>query len=130
MNLVVHNNGPKITGWELPDDFATGEKFLVSVNAGTFRLILPSALEALVPELKTGTIVHVTRENWQGIDALAIMFDDGTDDPFTLQTSAGACDRIPWSRDSGRVDLQCSVWIDKCGPHCVMDRPATFEDKR
>jgi len=81
-----------------------------------------------LPELETGAVVHVEREKWQGVDPFRIIFDDGSEDPFTLQTSVGASDRIPWAKDSGRVDLECSVWIEKDGPHCAMRRPATYED--
>ncbi|MDA0814563.1 MAG: hypothetical protein O3C21_19485, partial [Verrucomicrobia bacterium] len=128
--MIIENDGAEITGWQLPAGFDAGQKFLVSINARAFRIILPRAYVPYLRELETGTIVHITRENWQGVDAFKIMFDDGTEEPFTLQTDVQASDRIPWAQDSGRVDLQCSVWIDQGGPYCALRRPATYEDLR
>jgi hypothetical protein len=115
--LQVYNDGPKIVEsnfWGLPDN----GKFLVSVNAKAFRILLPASLEGYVSEMATAREVAISRGPWpaQGKqDAFELLFDDGSDNPFVLHTIPETFDRLPLPADEGRGDLACLVYVGKDG---------------
>ncbi len=116
----VENAGPEIlsTNYFETEHAALGYIFL-SVNAGAFRLLLPPTLEVQLAEMKTGRIVVISRGRWRERDALEIMFDDGSRDPYCLHLGIEQVDRLPSRADDGRDDLLFSVWTS--GPRKVWE---------
>lgn len=124
----IDNAGQEIIGFEPPVGWNKSDKFLVSFNAGACRILLPRNLESWIEEMQTAEIVHIERSS----NKLFIMFDDGTETPFCIQTNLGAVvDFVPWAKDSGRIDLVSTVWTFRRGrPHCSLRRKATYEYKK
>ena len=133
--MRIQNDGPNIIAFDPPPDFEAAGKFLLSFNACACRVILPRVLEHWIAEMETGEVVHVTREPWRdagGVDALRLMYDDGSENPFTLWSALdGVIDTLPSPEDHGRADLVSTVWVLRRGqPHRSLIRPATYEDLR
>jgi hypothetical protein len=61
--ITCVNDGPKIVEsnfWTLPDH----GKFLVSVNAGAFRILLPDSLSEYLSEMATAREMVISRGRW------------------------------------------------------------------
>src|ERR1700732_3065750 len=77
---IIHSDGPKITYsnfWDKPDE----GKFIVSINARTCRILLPSSLEHYIPEMATASEVVISRGSWPAMgqkDGFEFMFEDGS----------------------------------------------------
>jgi hypothetical protein len=129
--LIVKNHGPLVVAsnfWELPESKLG--KYLVSVNAGAFRLLLPESLEPALDDMRTAKGVAVSRGPWpaQGLDdAIEILFDDGTRDPFALHTATEAFDRLPLDADAGWEWL-FTVWTRprRGRPHKALERACRY----
>jgi len=129
--LLIENDGPLIVStnfWDLPE--CKLGKYLASVNAGAFRLLLPEVHEPILDEIRTSAGVAVTRAPWleqRLTDAIEILFDDGTPSPFALHTAATAFDRLPTDADTtGKWVF--SVWTrPRHGkPHKALELPCRY----
>lgn len=128
--LEINNHGPLITAtnyWGSELDRA-GTLYL-SVNAGAFRLLLPSGWESALDEMRTGREAIVTRGMLRGGDAVELLFDDGTASPYAIHLGASQCDRLPIPEDDGRADLVFTAWTAPrrgVAPHKALERPARY----
>lgn len=127
--LLVTNNGPVLTGtnfWQTP--LNSRGLFYVSVNAGTFRVLVPDQHVLAVAEMQTAEFVSVKRYR----DRVEIVFDDRSHSPYTLQLDVRQFDRLPSPADSGRKDLLCTVWVQGQDglPRQVLSLPARYRDRR
>ncbi|MBJ7543286.1 hypothetical protein [Rhodomicrobium udaipurense] len=126
--MRIDNDGPEIVStdyFETPNARA-GALFL-SVNAGVFRLLVPPRLEYALCEMKTGREAIISRGPWPEMgrdDALELMFEDGTDNPFALHFGVEQIDRMPLREDEGRSGLICTVWTT--GPTRRLILPARY----
>nr|MDO8087989.1 hypothetical protein [Candidatus Sigynarchaeum springense] len=129
MLLNVTNKGQDIAStnfFKLP--YNNAGKFLISLNAGAFRLLIPDPLAVeLRPELAKVSRVQIEQRG----ETASIILDDGSDNPYTIQTSMNAFDRRPAASDSGR-EFVFSAWIHGNGENdaikifqapCVYTRP-------
>ena len=111
--IVVENDGPEILStnyWGLAE--AKAGKLLVSINAGAFRVLVPPSSESAITDMATATQCVVSRGPWPGqglADAVEILFDDGTNDPFALHLAVESFDRLPLAEDVGDKWV-LSVW--------------------
>lgn len=132
--LVIESHGPLILSsnyWGSEADSA-GTLYL-SCNGGAFRLLLPKGWEQAVEEMKTGKHVIVSRGPWSkaggsiGLDSLELLFDDDTQDPYTIHLGANQCDRLPLDTDEGQQWI-CTVWTAprRGKPHKSLERPAFY----
>ena len=130
--ITISNHGPLITAsnyWQ--SDLARAGKLFLSTNAGAFRLLIPPAHGNIVAELRTGKHVIVSRGPWpseQLPDAVEILFDDGSDNPFALHLSPESLDRMPLDTDAGKEWL-FTVWTAprrNGPPHKALERPAYY----
>jgi hypothetical protein len=113
MMLVIENDGSEIVSTNYWDtEYARKGQLYVSVNAGAFRLLLPPALEPALTDMRTAREVIVSRGPWPGKkpDAFELLFEDGSDAPYTLHFGAEQIDRAPAKIDEGRDGLLCTVW--------------------
>jgi hypothetical protein len=114
--LRIENDGPKIIEtnfWALGNP-----KLYISINAKTFRLLVPSTHEYMVSEMSTARELVISRGPWpaQGSeDAFEFLFDDRSPNPFVFHTDAGAVDRMAVKDDEGRNDLAGLVYVGKEG---------------
>lgn len=123
MMLIIENNGQDIIRtnfWQTEQ--ARQGAFYLSINAGAFRLLIPYKHNQIIAEFEAAKEVVISRGPWTAAeqrDAIEILFDDGTDDPYSIHLGAAQVDRWPSPEDAGRV-LQFSVWTLKDGkPYCA-----------
>jgi hypothetical protein len=115
--LQIASSGATITStnyWDLPE--ARAGKLFVSCNAGAFRVLVPPVAESVIPDMATATQCVVSRGPWpeRGLsDAIEILFDDGTSDPFALHLAVQSFYHLPTVEDVGDKWV-LSVW--KRGP--------------
>lgn len=128
--LTIENHGPYIRAtnyWQT--EAARRGRFLLSLNAGAFRLLIPPAARDCIPDLRTAKEVVLSRGPWPAEalpDAFEILFDDYSDDPYAIWLAPHALDRLPPDADIGRP-FTFSAWEDRRGrPHRILDRPAHY----
>lgn len=105
--IIIENLGSDITGtnyWET--EHAMRGLFFVSYSGGAFRLLVPGCQESLITEMAMAKVVVVSRGPWpkqNGRDAVEILFDDGTDYPFSLHLVAEQFEPKPLDTDRDRT---------------------------
>jgi hypothetical protein len=120
--LTIKNNEQEIIEtnfWRT--EYARRGVFYLSANAGAFRLLVPQAHESALAEFRTAKEVVISRGPWTaqgGRDALEILFDDGSDDPYALHLDAKQLDRIPATDDAGK-DFVFTAWTWAGKPICA-----------
>lgn len=129
--ITIGNNGPEISStnyWESPAA-ARGYCFL-SINAGTFRLLIPDAMLAETKEWLSSSIVIVSRGLWpdQGNrEGVEILFEGNAEFPQVLHITVEQVDRLPRPADQDRPGQpprwRFSAWT-KQGK--ILDLPARF----
>lgn len=127
--IMIENDGQDI----LATNYWTSEEnyrgvFLASISAGAVRLLVPYIYSPLVPEMRTGTEVVISKGTYLGETAYEFLFDDHTDDPFHLLLSAHQM--VPGGivdTEHGRDDIIVSVWVsDRQAPKKVLELPGRF----
>jgi hypothetical protein len=130
--LVIANHGGLILEtnyWQLPP--IPGELLRVSINAGAFRVLLRPQAESALADMRTARECVVSRGPWPAAglaDALEILFDDGSADPFALHLQIESFDRLPPDSDAGKEWL-LSVWTRPrrgAAPHKALERPCWY----
>jgi hypothetical protein len=131
--LRIENHGPLILSsnyWS--SDAAGAGKLYLSTNAGAFRLLVPAHLEPAVSEMATGKVAVVSRGPWPEkrlADALEILLDDGTENPWCCHLDANSVDRMPLDSDAGK-EWVFTVWTRPrrkgSRPHKALERVAYY----
>lgn len=132
--LKIENHGPLITAtnyWSLPPK--RGELCFVSVNAGAFRLLLRPEAREHIPDMQAAREVLISRGPWPAArlpDAIEILFEDGSTDPFALHLQIESFDRLPTDSDQGKP-WTLSVWDNRTAnprprPRQVLERPCWY----
>jgi len=104
-----HNDGPELvsTDYWQSEHAAAGFAFL-SINAGCFRLLVPSDSPDLsLPDMRSAKMAIITRAPWteQGRpDALEILFEDNSRNPYCIFIVPEQVERMPLESDRDRVD--------------------------
>lgn len=73
-------------------------------NAGAARILIPDVVKHLLREMKGAKEVIISRGPWAdqgGRDAMELMWEDGSDEPFCLHLVAEQCDRLIPETDQG-----------------------------
>lgn len=116
--LTISNSGPLLVEtnyWQ--SEHALRGYVYMSANAGAWRLLLPAASAAQLPEMKTGKAVLIEK-NSAGGNAWDIVFEDGTDSPFCVTlgqaqfdraVTPGQCRLLVYTPDGLQLDLPCTV---------------------
>jgi len=105
--LVIESDGPAIRAtnfWQTAQ--ARAGAFYLSINAGAFRLLVPSQHMGVIAEFETAKEVIVSRGPWSqagGKDSIELLFDEWSDNPFSLHLGPGQFDRLQPARDAGRT---------------------------
>lgn len=101
--IKIVNDGPDIEATNYFHTPHARNGFLfVSWNAGALRLLVPDSMLAVLAEMRTGKIAVVTRGLLERRDALEILFDDETANPYAVHVLMEQCDRIIPDSESGR----------------------------
>lgn len=103
--VYVENDGPVITKtnfWET--DLNKRGLFILSANAGAYRLLVPDDHFHMYPEMLTAKEVVITRgvDRLQRKELLEIMFDDHSQNPFVLAIAPEQADFCLEPKPEGR----------------------------
>lgn len=110
--IHIENNGALISRtnyWET-ENAKRGYAYL-SINAGSYRLLVPPGLQSLLTDMGDPDSVIISRGPWpaQGQqDAVELLFEDGTSSPYCLHMVPEQIDRFPLVSDQG---WKGSFWI-------------------
>ena len=110
--LQVRNNGREIAEtnfWEL----AGAEETLgFSFNAGALRVLFPEGMEADARETATGkvAVLSIGMDVRYGRRRAHLMFDDGSDSPYSLESDLAAFDRVPVEETEKVGGRECIVY--------------------
>ena len=111
--LFIKNAGQRIAETNYWDsEHAKAGMVYLSWNAGAARLLLPDLQKPMLREMRGARHVIVSRGTWSGQggrDALEVLFEDGSDNPFAIHLVAEQCDRLlPGDNQGG--GFQFTVW--------------------
>jgi hypothetical protein len=106
--ITIENDGAEITytNYFNSDHAARGYVYL-SINAGAFRLLIPDRMISEIAEWRTAREVIISRGPWPDMsksDALEILFEDDSDNPYALHIASEQADRMPLDTDRDRKD--------------------------
>jgi len=128
--IEIQNHGSLILAtnyWR--SELAAAGKFYCSVHAGAIRLLVPSAQRASIEEMRAAQYVVLSRGPWPDrglLEAVELLFEDGSEEPFALQLSPESLDRFPVEPPSGQLNDRgwvFSVWVEKKSrPHKSVER--------
>ena len=95
--IIIENDGPVITKtnfWET--EWNIRGRFLLSANAGAYRLLVPDEHFHMYPEMLKAKEVVITRgvDRLQRKEMLEIMFDDHSQNPLVLAIALGQADFV------------------------------------
>ena len=125
--LRIRNDGPAIVASDYWDsEYATAGAVYLSVNAGAFRLMMPDNQIDALADMRTGKLVIISRGPWPAqrrADAIEVLFDDGTDNPYALHIGTEQIDRLPLDANVGQP-VMFSVWTR--GPKVQLALPALY----
>ena len=116
--ITIENRGPLIAAtnyWASELNRIGG--FFLSPNAGTLRLLVPSGWEAeFLRETFAAREVLVSRGYWtaESRDAIELLWEDDTSDPFSLHVAATQCVPLIAAEEHGR-EFPLAIWIRRHG---------------
>ncbi len=127
--IEIANHGPRLTAtnyWSSAGERAGN--FLLSLNADCFHLLVPQCHQATVSEMATAKEVIITRGPLDGQDALEVLFDDGSEEPFVLYLGASQCVPLPDESWVGCEVLFAVYTAPRRGgkPHKSLERVAWY----
>lgn len=113
--IRIENKGQEIISTNyFQTENARNGYFYLSVNASAFRLFVPRMQESAIAEFQTAKNLIISRGNFQGYDALEILFDDETDNPYSIHIISAQIDRMPVADDAG-WSYTFSAWTSAGG---------------
>jgi hypothetical protein len=103
--IEIRNDGGKIIWsnfWQT--EFNERGLFFLSINARTVRLLMPKRRTPAILEMTTAKHIVLTRGRYENKDAVELLFDDGSDQPYGLWIDGGQTDRLwPPSEDGTKL---------------------------
>jgi len=110
--FTVANDGPniKFTNYWQSEHAAAGLCYL-SANAGSIRLLVPVSAEGYLPEMRTGKSASI-EPSLHDPRCIDVVFEDGTDSPFSLAVDKrqidraikpGKCNLVVYTQNAGIV---------------------------
>lgn len=107
--IQIQNDGPEIIStnyWGMPH--AQKGYYFLSINAGCFRLLVPDLQISEIIEWESAREVIISRGPWPQMgrpDAVEILFEDDSDNPYAIHIVPDQVDRMPLVAD------QAKPWI-------------------
>jgi hypothetical protein len=119
--IQIENRGGEIRFTNFwTSEYARSGLYFVSINTGTVRLLVPTAMEPTLSDMKTAKQIVLTRGIYEGRDSVEIMFDDRSDNPFVIFLEVRQFDRVWPAREDGRrcafliYTAKGKVWTENC----------------
>lgn len=111
--IIIKNQGQAIVETNYFDiAHAQAGALYLSWNASAARLLVPDSQKQILRELRGAREVLISRGPWadQGNrDALELLWEDDSDNPFVLHLAIEQSDRLLLDTDQGS-GIWCSVW--------------------
>jgi len=123
--LRIENDGPDIVEtnyWKT--EWNDRGIIALSLNARTFRILLPDSMADQVADMQTGKEIIISKGKHRGKLAYEILFDDGTNSPYSLLLDGQQMIGPHPADDQAGREVRLSVWIR--GPRRILDAPARF----
>jgi hypothetical protein len=127
MVITISNDGQRILKTNYWDtEHAAAGFFYLSWNAGAGRLLIPDSQKSVISEFKKTVYVIVSRGKLNGRDALELLFEDHSDEPYCIHIVSEQCDRLIPDHEQGG-GFVIAVWTQsglKCrypGKYRVVD---------
>jgi hypothetical protein len=124
--IHTQNHGPLIlssTYWG--SELERAGKLFVSVNGGAIRILMPASARSMIEDMRGSQYAVLSRGPWPAMklpEAVEIMFEDGSDNPFALHLSPESFGLLPAEPPQGREWI-VSIWDLKKGrPHKSLER--------
>jgi hypothetical protein len=126
MIIRIDNRGPLIVAtnyWE--SELAKAGKIFCSVNAGAIRVLMPPLGYRHLDDMLGECVL--SRGPWPELDlpeAVEILWDDGSPDPFVLHLTPESFDVLP-AQPEAHKEWVISVWVEFQGslrPHKVLEQ--------
>jgi len=103
--ITINNRGQAIISTNYWDtDHARSGYFYLSWNAGAARLLVPDSQKPVLREMRGAKEVIVSRGPWPEkdvLEAIEMLWEDGSDEPFHINLIAERCDRLLPETDQG-----------------------------
>ena len=115
--FMASSEGPRLIGCNYwGTDRERSGFFMVSVNGGAFRLIVPDSQASCIADIRTGRQAVVTHgfHPVLGKTAYEFMFDDESNAPFCLWLEPGQFDRPFSIADAASKERQLIVYVRGC----------------
>jgi hypothetical protein len=114
-NLLIENNGPLILStnyWE--SDLDRAGMLYCSINSGAFRLLLPRGWEDAINEMRTGSIVAISRGPHQPSGLELSLNCLG----HTRTTTRDLLTSLTWTTTTKVASVDWTSWTGRppCGP--------------
>ncbi len=107
--FVFENKGQALAGTNFWDsDHARAGYFFLSWNAGAARLLVPDSQKSVIREMKSRYVI-ISRGRYEDREALEVLFEDGTDTPYSMLIGAEMTDRLIPEADQGG-GLVVTIW--------------------
>lgn len=104
--IQIQNNDAEIVYTNYWDSqHAARGFFFLSINVGTFRLLVPDSMISEIAEWKRAEEVIISRGPWpekMKADAIEILFEDYSDSPYAIHMLSDQVDRMPADTDRDR----------------------------
>lgn len=111
--LSIVNDGQQVASTNYFDsEHARCGLCFLSWNAGCARVLLPDSMVPHLIEMRTADLVIVSRGPWTakgGVDALELLFEDGSSHPYSIHMGISQTDRILPESDQGK-DFIVAIW--------------------
>ncbi|HAV1239711.1 TPA: hypothetical protein JGU28_004489 [Salmonella enterica] len=100
--FTISNSGQAIREtnyWQTEQ--ALGGYVYLSWNAGAARLLVPDQAKSMLREIKSADYVIISKGKYNGRDALELLFEDGSDNPFCVHMLTEQTDRMLPENEQG-----------------------------
>lgn len=123
MIIQWENDGQELVSTNFWETEAGKKHFAISPNAGCLRLLLPESYQHALPDMAACEYVIMSRLRTISPIGVAyeLLFEDHSDEPYSMHTSAHACLGMHPLADHKPVKRVFSVWIE--GPRKVFEKP-------
>jgi hypothetical protein len=126
--ILVRNDNHKIAETNYWDSEKAKKGFYyMSLNAGYYRLLVPEGNDSFIKEISTANEVVISRGPAQQMnpprpDAFEIMFEDGSDCPYSITSTPDCWESYPGKENEG--------WFGKFAVYCKSSKDPVIEFTR
>lgn len=118
--ITFSNDGPEIVSTNFWDTPMGRTRYAYGANAGTMRLLIPTALEHTIPDMISGcdyVVVSTVRKPSETKLSIEFLFEDHSDTPYAIHCCAGLTLGFFPMSDPSPIERHLTIWVK--GPRKV-----------